>query len=200
MSTTFSTHQLKIPQHDGMLATAFEYYNLKDDGFRYELLEGRLVALETPPIIHQRLLVRLIVEIGNFLSDTPIGELLCAPFNVQFNEENVYQPDIIFVKNEKRHIITKERIIGAPDLVAEILSANTTRQDKEIKFKNYARSGVKEYWIIHPNTAECHFYKLSGTDFLEVLPKKNQYVSDILVGFVLDLNELKAFIQQGLVS
>ena len=69
--------------------------------------------------------------------------------DVHLDEGNIFQPDLIFISNENRHII-KERIEGAPDLVAEILSPSTSSNDKIHKKAQYERFGVKEYWIVDP--------------------------------------------------
>jgi len=54
------------------------------------------------------------------------------------------------ILNENSHIIKEERIEGAPDLVAEVLSPATGGNDKIRKKAVYERSGVKEYWVVDP--------------------------------------------------
>src|SRR2546429_6733125 len=51
---------------------------------------------------------------------------------------------------------------GAPDLVAEILSPKTARFDKGVKREVYARTGVKELWIIDPARSEEHTSELQS--------------------------------------
>ena len=43
---------------------------------------------------------------------------------------DVVQPDLLFVSNERGHIITPANIQGAPDLVVEILSPSTAERDR----------------------------------------------------------------------
>ena len=64
--------------------------------------------------------------------------------------ESVVQPDILFISNERRGIITEDNVSGAPDLVVEILSPSTADRDRELKLTLYARYGVREYWIVDP--------------------------------------------------
>ncbi|WP_081412716.1 Uma2 family endonuclease [Fictibacillus sp. Mic-4] len=62
--------------------------------------------------------------------------------------KNWVQPDLIVVCNETQ--IESKRIIGAPDLVIEILSPATARNNRVLKYNKYEQAGVKEYWIVDP--------------------------------------------------
>jgi Uma2 family endonuclease len=79
-----------------------------------------------------------------------LGDLLPGPCDVILSDENIVQPDILFVSNERLGIIGEANISGAPDLVIEILSPSTRNKDLEIKRKIYAGFGVREYWIVDP--------------------------------------------------
>ena len=61
------------------------------------------------------------------------------------------KPDILFVSNERSHIITRENVRGAPVLVVVILSPVTAERDRTVKLDLYAHHGVKEYWIVDPD-------------------------------------------------
>ena len=65
-----------------------------------------------------------------------------------FSEEDIVQPDIIFVSNENQKDFTKDNIKGTPDLLIEILSPSTCKRDLGIKKKLYVKNGVREYWIV----------------------------------------------------
>lgn len=75
-----------------------------------------------------------------------------AQFDVYLGEHDVFQPDILFVSNERRSILTERGAEGAPDFVVEILSPRTARIDHDNKRQIYARHGVDELWIIEPAT------------------------------------------------
>jgi Uma2 family endonuclease len=80
-----------------------------------------------------------------------LGEVLDAPYDVILTEENVVQPDILFVRTDRAGIIGELNLRGAPDLAIEILSPGTRSKDLEVKRKIYARFGVQEYWIVDPD-------------------------------------------------
>ena len=65
-----------------------------------------------------------------------------------FPTTDVVQPDLLYISNERAHIITDENVQGAPDLVVKILSSSTAERDQTFKRSLYAKHGVKEYWLV----------------------------------------------------
>jgi Uma2 family endonuclease len=72
----------------------------------------------------------------------------------------VHQPDIVFIAKANYAILTDAGAEGAPDFIVEILSPKTAFLDKKAKRKVYARSGVKELWLVDPDTKTVHVYFL----------------------------------------
>jgi Uma2 family endonuclease len=79
-----------------------------------------------------------------------LGRVFAAPVDVELAPDTVVQPDIVVILSANLDRITPSRIIGAPDLVVEILSPGTAGYDRREKQDAYARSGVGEYWIVDP--------------------------------------------------
>ena len=71
-----------------------------------------------------------------------------APYDVHIDEFNTYQPDLLFVSNERRAILERLGAFGAPDVVVEILSDSTRRRDLRAKLPVYLRAGVREVVIV----------------------------------------------------
>ena len=87
------------------------------------------------------------------------------------------------------HIVTRENIRGAPDLVVEILSPATAERDRTIKLDLYAQHGVQEYWIVDPD-AKTITVLLRGESPFEVsgiYGEGQSLRSPILAGFSVDL-------------
>ncbi|MFC4598426.1 Uma2 family endonuclease [Cohnella hongkongensis] len=116
---------------------------------RYEIIEGvRYDFLSSPVYAHQRVLGELYLA---FHKDCAAdGEVLFAPLDVHFDEDNIFQPDLIYISHANRGIIRDGYIYGAPDLVVEVLSSSTGRRDKTIKKAGYEKFGVREYWLVDP--------------------------------------------------
>ena len=124
-----------------------DYRNTPDDK-RYELLDGDLVMAPAPGEAHQRTSRKLTMLLGLSVERTGIGHVYAAPFDVVLSNTDVVQPDLLYISNERAHIITDENIQGAPDLVVEILSPSTAERDQTFKRSLYAKHGVKEYWLV----------------------------------------------------
>lgn len=116
---------------------------------RFEIINGIRYDLKPSPTVKHQFLV---TGIWNPLHSTchSNGIFLVAPIDVHLDENNTLQPDVIFITNGNMSIIQDDKIMGAPDLVVEILSPGTGKRDKTMKKDNYARFGVKEYWIVDP--------------------------------------------------
>ena len=129
----------------------YDDYRKTPDDERWELLNGELVMAPSPVTARQRASRRLLRMLDAFVDQMGVGEMFYAPFDVVLSEANVLQPDLIFVSNEREHIITRENIQGAPDLVVEVLSPSTASRDWRIKLNLYAQHGVREYWVVDPD-------------------------------------------------
>ncbi|WP_373229342.1 Uma2 family endonuclease [Cohnella sp.] len=116
---------------------------------RYEIIEGvRYDFLSSPKVTHQMLVTELNASIR--ASCHTVGIVLVAPMDVHFDENNIVQPDLIFIANENLPIIKDGWVKGVPDLLVEILSPSTGSKDKVRKKAIYERFGVQEYWIVDP--------------------------------------------------
>jgi len=115
----------------------------------------------SPETYHQSIAGCIYSQILRFLEKKPIGEVFIAPLDVFLTDVNIYQPDVVFVSNRRRSMITEHGIEGAPDLVVEILSPGTARFDKGSKRKIYGRTGVRELWLVDPVARLLHVYDLS---------------------------------------
>ena len=131
------------------MMTYNQYVEFPDDGNRYEIIDGTLEMMTPAPSYkHQLIITRMASVI--YAPCREEGVFIVAPLDVVFSENNVRQPDFIFILNENRHIISDRAVEGVPDLVGEILSQSTAKNDRKSKFETYQRFGVKEYWIVDP--------------------------------------------------
>lgn len=165
-----------------------DYLNTSDDE-RWELLRGELFMVPGPNTTHQRITFRLARILGDFVEQRGLGEVFIAPYDVLLSQTNVLQPDIVFVSNEQRSIITEANIQGAPALVVEVISPSTASKDRESKREIYAESGVREYWLVDPDTCTISIMALHGKDFREVgeYSVSDTLSSPSLPGLALDL-------------
>ncbi|MEA2236310.1 MAG: hypothetical protein QOC81_1034 [Thermoanaerobaculia bacterium] len=123
---------------------------LPEDGLRHEIIDGEHYVNASPVTRHQRVSYRLILAIGIYLEEHPVGELFHAPLDIVFSRYDVVEPDLMYISNERRQIVTTKNIQGSPDLLIEILSESNRKYDEVTKRALYERTGVGEYWIVDP--------------------------------------------------
>lgn len=162
---------------------------LPEGGPRCELIEGEFHAIPTPDLAHQTQLGRLFVTLFDFLATSPIGQVLIGPIDVVLSETTVVQPDILFVSREHADRIAEEGIKGPPDLVVEILSADSRHHDQVTKLNLYAQNGIPEYWIGDPVRESVRVYRLEGGAYLEIaeLSDGDRLTSPLFPGLTIDL-------------
>ena len=170
----------------------YEDYAKLPEGAPYQLIGGELVLSPAPETKHQRISRKLATKMTVFAEDHDLGEVFDAPTDVYFNEEETYQPDVLFVPWDKENIVEKSRINGAPDLVVEVLSPSTAKDDLTTKFQTYEQYGVKEYWIIDPedNSIKVYLQNEGRLALSQVVHGHGLIESKVLAGFAVDADYL----------
>jgi len=136
-----------------------------EDGKRREAIAGELYVTGPATVRHQRVSQRLRMALLPLLEEPEYGEILPGPIGVEFPStgEGV-QPDTIFISEERRRIIVDDCIRGAPDLVIEVVSADTAERDRGVKLDLYRRQGVAEYWIVDPGEEAVDVWPFWGME------------------------------------
>jgi Uma2 family endonuclease len=130
-----------------------DYLLFPDDGLRHEIIDGEHYVTPCPNTRHQVLVGRLHFEMELCLRSHPgTGRVFLAPFDVLFTKWDVVEPDLLFVAADQDAIVTDKNVQGAPALVVEIASPGTRRRDEQIKRQLFDRGGVREYWIVDPDS------------------------------------------------
>jgi Uma2 family endonuclease len=156
------------PSSPSRRMTYADYLAMPEDGRRYEILDGELVEMSSPTTRHQRVLLELAVQIHRLVKERGRGTVLCAPCDVVLAQDQVVQPDILYVSEERRAIVQKAAVMGAPDFLIEVLSPSNRAWDRVRKRRVYGKSGVREYWIVDPEEKTIEVYRLEGSELLLV--------------------------------
>lgn len=165
-----------------------------DDGQRHELIDGEHYVTPSPTIRHQLLSRRLTDAILRYQREHPGGELFYAPLDCVFTDFDIVEPDLLFVTDDQRHILTEEHVCGAPALVVEILSPGTRRVDQRTKLALYDRVGVREYWLVDPSADTVTVHRRTGDGHLSTegtldVARHGLLTTPLLPGFALPLAE-----------
>ena len=146
------------------LRFTYEDYLLTPDDRRYELVDGDLLLTPAPTPHHQLVAGHLFAALLEFVRGRSLGKVIVAPCDVVLSRFDVVQPDILFIRSERLFIIGEKNIQGAPDLVIEVLSPSTEDRDRTMKTKLYARSGVRELWIVDPSAKTVEIFSGAGSE------------------------------------
>jgi Uma2 family endonuclease len=170
----------------------YEDYAKLPEGAPYQLIGGELVLSPAPSLKHQRVARKLATKMTVFAEDRDLGEVYHAPTDVYFNEEETYQPDIVFIPWDRESILDDGKVNGAPDLVVEVLSPSTANDDLITKFQTYERYGVKEYWIIDPkdNSIKVYLHNEGRLSLGQVVQCHGLIESKVLSGFAVEAEYL----------
>ena len=162
------------------------------DEERYELLDGELIRMTAPAEIHQRIATVLGWKVAQFVSEKGFGRVYVAPFDVVLSDTDVVEPDLLFVSNERAHVVTAANVQGAPDLVVEILSPSSVERDRKFKRPLYARHGVREYWIVdtEARTVTVLLLRNGGFETVGAYGEGETLTSPTLPGFALEVADL----------
>lgn len=169
----------------------YKDYEQLPEGAPYQLINGELVMSPSPIFNHQKIVGYIYYKITEYLLKNNLGIAIISPMDVYLTEEDVYQPDIIFISNENKGII-KDRVHGVPDLVIEVLSPTTGYYDLVKKKKIYEQTGVKEYWIIDPEMKTVEVFENKNKEFQVFikLEKEGKVKSKLLNGFEIDFDSI----------
>ena len=169
-----------------------DYLDLSESDDRFELIDGELFMVPAPVPEHQEFLGELYVVIRAFVRENRLGRVFFAPLDVVFSEDNVFQPDLIFVSKERLNIITGQNVRGAPDLVVEVLSPSTADRDRTLKRERYAKFGVREYWIVDIVGRTIEVHVLDGDKFAVagVYGEGDIFESPLLPGLKINISDV----------
>ena len=166
-------------------------------GVRYQLIEGELARMAGASDAHQVFTGRFYMQLTLQTDALDIGETRIAPYDVAIDEHNTFQPDLLFVSNGRQHIVNERGVIGAPDLVVEVLSESTRQRDLNVKLPVYARNGVREMLAVDLDAETISKYVGDGQSMTleRVYGADDVLTSDVMPGVAVDLAPIFARIR-----
>jgi Uma2 family endonuclease len=127
--------------------TAAEFLALPETNQPTQLIDGEIIVSPSPVPVHQRVVLKSARVLESLIPD---GEVFVSPIDVYLDESNVVQPDILWIAAGGKCVVGEKYLSGPPDLIVEVLSPSTAREDRTVKFLLYEKFGVREYWMVDP--------------------------------------------------
>lgn len=139
----------------------------------WELIEGVPYQLAPPSVKHQEISGELFRQISNYLLGKPC-KVYAAPFGVYLpdakQKNNFIVPDLTIVCEK----ITDDKYQGVPSLVMEIISPSNDQAEFMKKFKLYQKLGIKEYWVIYPESELVSIFRLNQNNKYELADDEDE--------------------------
>jgi Uma2 family endonuclease len=143
--------------------TAEELFRMPDDGYWYELVQGRLIKMSPPGALHGVVGIRVQTALDQFVAQQQLGLVLPQDtgFKLASNPDTVRAPDAAFVRRDR---IPSTGVPvgywpGAPDLAVEVRSASDRRSDLRRKASEYLRHGARLVWVIDPTRRDVTVFR-----------------------------------------
>ncbi|MVM37705.1 Uma2 family endonuclease [Spirosoma sp. HMF3257] len=126
------------------------FYAWMDNDVKAEFINGEIVVHSPALHKHNTAVMFLGTLMNVFVNEHNLGVVVVEKALVELTR-NSYEPDICYFGPAKSASIKPDLLYyPAPDLVVEVLSKSTQKNDREIKFEDYAAHGVTEYWLVDP--------------------------------------------------
>ena len=167
-----------------------EWLTWEHEGGLTEWVDGEVIVLTPPTILHQRIVGFLSTLLHLFTQMYHLGQVLAAPVGMRaIVGGNGREPDVLFLATENLGFLTERAVEGPADLVVEVISEDSVARDRGDKFYEYQEGGVREYWIIDPRPSKqrVDLYVIDRDARYQPVPVASDgaYHSAVLPGFYL---------------
>src|SRR6266566_3142224 len=130
----------------------------------HELWDGELIISPAPFFSHQKIALRFYRTLDDWVTPRDLGEVVASPIDMVLSPHRAVQPDVAFIAKERLNIIDRA-IMGPVDLAAEVISLGGRNRDRIEKRDLYEQYGVKEYWIIDPESETVDVLRLVNSRY-----------------------------------
>lgn len=167
------------------------FYDVVTEEQKAEFINGEIIVHSPVKLRHNSASLLLYRLLGTYVDLHDLGFVGHEKLLITL-ERNDYEPDICFFGNNKADAFEDEQMkFPAPDLIVEVLSDSTAQNDRGIKYRDYATSGVTEYWIIDPESKMVEQYLLQEDQYeLRIKSDSGEIHSVAVPGFTIPIQAI----------
>ena len=132
--------------------------------YKKEIIDGLVIQALPARTIHSNIVMKIYHKFFNFLQGNNL-DCVVYPDNMFLfiDDKNRVSPDVMVICDKSK--LTERGYEGVPELVVEVLSRSTVKTDTIKKLEIYAKLGVKEYWIVDPESKTVKRYELKDDNY-----------------------------------
>ena len=133
------------------LVTTDEYLRTPETLQPTEVIYGAPRVAEAPTVRHQQALCAFLLALAPHVRRHRLGTVLPSPLDVilDYGRALILQPDLVFISNARLDILKQDRVMGAPDMVLDVLSPHPRIGKLQQRIDWFAQYGVREIWLLH---------------------------------------------------
>ncbi len=155
MVSTISTRTIDpdvVPSPERLRMSYDDYldWHDRDAGRRGEWVDGEVIVFMSTTYRHEELVTFLVSLLNYVMKKGRLGVVITPGYELRTRDGAAREPDLQVILNAHLDRITHRRLVGAADLVVEIVSDDSVKRDRDDKHAEYAAAGIPEYWIVDP--------------------------------------------------
>lgn len=165
-----------------------EFYALGEDS-DWEYLDGRLV-MSPASRRHETLFRFLLTLLSSYLDERGGAQVLGSRYPMRLDERWSPEPDLLVVRDERRHLLTPQRLEGPADWVVEIASEGDPAFDAREKLPRYHQAGIPEIWLVDPFEQAVAVERRTGDRYERSELSSGRLESTVVPGFWIEVDWL----------
>ncbi len=130
--------------------TEEEFYRDATEDSDWEYLDGRLIMYSPASNWHEDCFRFLLTLLSGYLDERGGAVVRGSRYPMRLDKRWSPEPDLLVVRDERRHLMAKNRLEGPADLVIEIASDSDPGLDVREKLPRYREAGIEEIWLVNP--------------------------------------------------
>jgi Uma2 family endonuclease len=164
-----------------------DFYRFADEDSNWEYLDGRLVMHSPASLRHEELFRFLLTLLSGYLGEKGGATVLGSRYPMRLDPQWSPEPELVVVRDERKHLLTPQRLEGPADLVCEIVSESDPRLDYRDKLPRYRQAGIPEIWIVNPFDGTVLVERRGKQDYEAEVLTRGRLDSRVVPGFWIDV-------------
>jgi Uma2 family endonuclease len=186
-----------------------EFLDWCDEDTRAEWVNGEVVLMSPDSIPHDELVDFLGYVLSTCVEERRLGKVFTKTILMKMDAiRSGRMPDVFFITRQQAERRLKHYYLhDAASLAVEVVSPDSVERDEDEKLREYAKAGVREYWLVNPMRRAAAFFELKSGRYRRLAIEDGIVRSRVVDGFFLRIDwlwnkptQLEAIRELGLIS